>query len=50
MSGIHWAGVNNTYSHNVIHDAPHNCMLGGGNEGDGVNCLFERVTRIDSVW
>ena len=25
MSGIHWAGVNNTYSHNTITDAPHNC-------------------------
>ena len=41
MSGIHWAGVNNTYSHNTITDAPHNCMLGGGNEGDGVDCVFE---------
>ena len=41
MSGIHWAGVDNVYSHNTITDAPHNCMLGGGNEGDGVNCLFE---------
>ena len=44
MSGIHWAGVNNTYSHNTLSDAPHNCMLGGGNEGDGVNCLFEYNT------
>lgn len=33
MSGIHWAGVNNTYSHNRLSSAPHNCMLGGGNEG-----------------
>jgi hypothetical protein len=33
MSGIHWAGVDNVYSHNTITDAPHNCMLGGGNEG-----------------
>jgi hypothetical protein len=33
--------VNNTYSHNTLTSAPHNCMLGGGNEGDGVNCLFE---------
>ena len=44
MSGIHWAGVNNTYSHNTLTSAPHNCMLGGGNEGDGVNCLFEYNT------
>ena len=29
------------YSHNTIASAPHNCMLGGGNEGDGVQCLFE---------
>jgi hypothetical protein len=35
------AGVNNTYSYNTLFSAPHNCMLGGGNEGDGVDCLFE---------
>jgi parallel beta-helix repeat protein len=29
---ILWAGVGNTYSFNHIHDAPHNGILGGGNE------------------
>ena len=29
---IRWAGVGNTYSSNHIHDAPHNGILGGGNE------------------
>ena len=33
MPGIHWAGVANEYTHNTISDAPHNGMLGGGNEG-----------------
>ena len=27
--GIHWGGVGNTYSHNHVHDLPHNCILGG---------------------
>ena len=43
--GIHWAGVNNTYSHNVVSHGPHNCVLGGGNEADadegGVGNVFE---------
>ena len=26
--GIHWGGVGNTYSHNHVHDLPHNCILG----------------------
>eukprot|EP01052_Picozoa_sp_SAG31_P017645 SAG31_NODE_1216_length_9328_cov_12.252465_7_plen_320_part_00 len=30
--GIHWGGVNNTYSHNTVHNLPHNGFLGGGNE------------------
>ena len=29
---ILWAGVGNVYSFNHIHDAPHNGILGGGNE------------------
>jgi hypothetical protein len=39
--GLKWGGVNNTYSYNHISDGPHNCILGGGNEGPGANCLFE---------
>lgn len=46
MPGIHWAGVDNVYSHNTITDAPHSCILGGGNEGDGVRNLFE-YNRFD---
>ena len=42
--GLHWSGVNNTMSHNYISDGPHNCVLGGGNEGPGVNNLFEYNT------
>ena len=30
--GILWAGVGNVYAENHIHDAPHNAILGGGNE------------------
>jgi parallel beta-helix repeat protein len=47
QAGIHWAGVSNSYSHNTVTDAPHNCFLGGGNEADanstvaGVDCVFE---------
>jgi hypothetical protein len=45
LSGIHFLtgwhckfrpnteGVNNTMSYNYISDGPHNCILGGGNEG-----------------
>eukprot|EP01050_Picozoa_sp_SAG11_P050043 SAG11_NODE_27668_length_330_cov_0.900433_1_plen_91_part_01 len=32
VPGIFWQGVGNTYSHNVITNGPHNCILGGGNE------------------
>jgi hypothetical protein len=42
--GLHWGGVNNTYSHNHLSDGPHNCILGGGNEGPAANCLFEYNT------
>jgi hypothetical protein len=42
--GLHWSGVNNTMSHNYISDGPHNCILGGGNEGPGANNLFEYNT------
>ena len=50
QAGIHWAGVANTYSDNVVTEGPHNCFLGGGNEADantsvaGVDCVFERNT------
>ena len=30
--GILWAGVGNAYTANYIHDAPHNAILGAGNE------------------
>ena len=53
-AGIHWAGVGNEYSDNVVAGGPHNCFLGGGNEADagaaagatlaGVDCLFARNT------
>ena len=42
--GLHWSGVNNTVSYNYISDGPHNCVLGGGNEGPAANCLFEYNT------
>ena len=35
--GLLWAGVGNTYSHNHLHNLPHNCILGGGNQGPGAN-------------
>jgi len=37
--GVGWGGVGNTYENNYIHNAPHNGMLGGGN-----NCLFSNNT------
>jgi len=49
-AGIHWNGVSNAYSHNVVHDGPHNCFLGGGNEADSdtapaaLNNVFEGNT------
>jgi hypothetical protein len=30
--GVHWGGVSNTFSHNTVHNLPHNAFLGGGNE------------------
>ena len=52
VPGLFWQGVGNTYSYNTIHNGPHNCVLGGGNEdwpwgqgnpeaGDGSQCLFD---------
>jgi hypothetical protein len=40
--GIGWSGVGNYYAFNYIHDAPHNGMLGGGNDN-----LFEGNTFKD---
>ena len=34
QAGIHWSGVGNFYSRNLVSDAPHVCFLGGGNEAD----------------
>jgi hypothetical protein len=42
--GLHWSGVNNKFSHNYISNGPHNCVLGGGNEGPSANNLFEYNT------
>lgn len=39
--GLHWAGVNNTYSWNTIAWAPHAGVLGGGNAGGSAYCLHE---------
>ena len=39
--GIFWSGVNNSFVGNTISVAPHNCMLGGGDFGDGVENVFE---------
>lgn len=61
VAGIFWQGVGNTYSFNTIHNGPHNCMLGGGNEnwpwgqatsqsGDGSQCLFEGNTLDTCVY
>eukprot|EP00935_MAST-01C_sp_MAST-1C-sp1_P002107 g2107.t1 len=50
QAGIHWAGVGNRYTHNIVSDGPHNCFLGGGNEADpnstvaGVDCVFDSNT------
>jgi hypothetical protein len=27
--GVFWQGVGNSYSYNLIHNGPHNCVLGG---------------------
>eukprot|EP01052_Picozoa_sp_SAG31_P008542 SAG31_NODE_434_length_15737_cov_10.315450_2_plen_217_part_00 len=56
--GVRWGGVGNTYSHNWIHNSPHNCITGGGNDpppfsngtnlaipsGSGSECMFENNT------
>lgn len=41
--GVGWGGVGNTYDSNYIHNAPHNGMLGGGN-----NCLFSN-NKFDTL-
>jgi hypothetical protein len=50
----------NNYSYNTVHNGPHNCMLGGGNEGwpwgqgpetgYGTQCLFEGNTLDTCVF
>ena len=52
--GVFWNGIGNNYSYNTVTNSPHNCFLGGGNEGvpwgqapksgDGSDCLFEGNT------
>ena len=39
--GIYFGGVGNSYVGNVVEWSPHNCMLGGGDFGDGVDLLVE---------
>ena len=41
MPGIYFGGVGNSYVSNVVEWSPHNCMLGGGDFGDGVDLLVE---------
>eukprot|EP00730_Choanoeca_flexa_P000772 TRINITY_DN10329_c0_g1_i3.p1 TRINITY_DN10329_c0_g1~~TRINITY_DN10329_c0_g1_i3.p1 ORF type:complete len:562 (+),score=121.97 TRINITY_DN10329_c0_g1_i3:178-1863(+) len=44
QSGVFWGGVGNNYTRNTIKHAPHNGILGGGNEETiygGNNCRFE---------
>ena len=49
--GIHWAGVDNNYTLNVVHNGPHACISGGGNDAPtdvgGVGNLFEGNTLED---
>lgn len=52
--GVFWNGIGNNYSHNIVSNSPHNCFLGGGNQGvpwgqsvrsgDGSDCLFDGNT------
>ena len=45
--GLHWAGVDNLFTHNHISNGPHNCILGGGNEAanaGAVRNIFEYNT------
>ena len=47
QAGIHWAGVSNNWTHNIVTDGAHNCFLGGGNEAGeygGVDNIFEYNT------
>lgn len=48
MPGVLWRGVGILVSNNYIAHAPHNGILGGGNEGGGNYATFEYNT-IDSV-
>ena len=59
--GIFWQGVGNNYSHNVVENGPHNCVLGGGNEdwpvgqgqpqaGSGSQNLFDSNTLDSCVY
>lgn len=48
--GIFWSGVNNTFKGNNISVAPHNCMLGGGDFGDGVENVFESNSLADCTF
>ena len=61
VPGIFWQGVGNNYSYNTVTNGPHNCMLGGGNEGwpwgqtdtvagDGSQCLFDGNTLDTCVY
>lgn len=50
QAGIAWGGVNNTYRRNAVSNGPHNCFLGGGNEADGVDCLFENNSISDCAF
>ena len=43
---ILWAGVGNVYSFNHIHDAPHNGILGGGNEA---TCSTNETTVVEEM-
>ena len=45
---ILWAGVGNTYSSNHIHDAPHNAILGGGNEAT-CNAKGEETAIVEQM-
>lgn len=44
--GVFWAGVGNVFESNVVQDAPHNCFLGGGDFGDGVDNRFENNSLL----
>mmetsp|Transcript_21371 Transcript_21371/g.40165 ORF Transcript_21371/g.40165 Transcript_21371/m.40165 type:complete len:684 (+) Transcript_21371:212-2263(+) len=48
--GIFWSGVNNSFVGNTISVAPHNCMLGGGDFGDGVENVFESNSLADCTF